>query len=114
MLIERRFTNLVKKGSRFWNVSGVNADVSLSGAKIELESLAALVNGAIAFDSPEDSKPAAADDTFGLYQDLAHSQRGVIVKLELPSGADSSWLNIADVSRIKSRPTHQTGFKSRR
>lgn len=59
----------------------MNADVSLSGAKIKLESLAALVNGAIAFDSPEDSKPAAVDDTFGLYQDLAHSQRGVIVKL---------------------------------
>jgi paraquat-inducible protein B len=37
VLIERRFTNLVKKGSRFWNVSGVNADVSLSGAKIKLE-----------------------------------------------------------------------------
>ncbi|MGT3087658.1 MlaD family protein, partial [Salmonella enterica] len=67
VLIERRFTNLVKKGSRFWNVSGVNADVSLSGAKVKLESLAALVNGAIAFDSPEDSQPAAADDTFGLY-----------------------------------------------
>lgn len=64
----------------------MNADVSLSGAKIKLESLAALVNGAIAFDSPEDSKPAVADDTFGLYQDLAHSQRGVIVKLDLPSG----------------------------
>lgn len=64
----------------------MNADVSLSGAKVKLESLAALVNGAIAFDSPEDTQPAAADDTFGLYQDLAHSQRGVIVKLELPSG----------------------------
>ena len=85
VLIERRFTNLVKKGSRFWNVSGVDADVSLSGAKVKLESLAALVNGAIAFDSPEGSKPATADDTFGLYEDLAHSQRGVIVKLVLPS-----------------------------
>jgi paraquat-inducible protein B len=84
VLIERRFTNLVKKGSRFWNVSGVDADVSLSGAKVKLESLAALVNGAIAFDSPENSSPATADDTFGLYADLAHSQRGVIVKLALP------------------------------
>ncbi len=28
-----------------------------------------------------------AEDTFGLYEDLAHSQRGVIIKLELPSGA---------------------------
>ncbi|WP_312411472.1 MlaD family protein [Pseudescherichia sp.] len=86
VLIERRFTSLVKKGSRFWNVSGVKADVGLSGAKIELESVASLVNGAIAFDSPESSKPAESDDEFGLYKDLAHSQRGVIVKLALPGG----------------------------
>ncbi len=37
VLIERRFTNLVKKGSRFWNVSGVKADVGLSGAYINVE-----------------------------------------------------------------------------
>lgn len=86
VLIERRFTNLVKKGSRFWNVSGVKADVGLSGAKVELESLAALVNGAIAFDSPADSKPADQDDEYGLYEDLAHSQRGVLIKLDLPGG----------------------------
>ncbi|MDU1652209.1 MAG: MlaD family protein [Leclercia adecarboxylata] len=85
VLIERRFTSLVKKGSRFWNVSGVDADLSLSGAKVKLESLAALVNGAIAFDSPEGSAPATQEDDFGLYKDLAHSQRGVIVKLTLPS-----------------------------
>ena len=44
VLIERRFTNLVKKGSRFWNVSGIKADVGLSGAKVQLENLSALVN----------------------------------------------------------------------
>jgi len=86
VLIERRFTNLVKKGSRFWNVSGVKADFSLSGAQVELESLASLVNGAIAFDSPDDSAAAGQDDEFGLYEDLAHSQRGVLVKLDLPDG----------------------------
>ncbi|MGY5956658.1 Paraquat-inducible protein B [Kosakonia sp. BK9b] len=86
VLIERRFTNLVKKASRFWNVSGVKADVSLSGAKVELESLAALVNGAIAFDSPDESATANQDDEYGLYEDLAHSQRGVLVKLDLPGG----------------------------
>ena len=86
VLIERRFTNLVKKGSRFWNVSGIKADVDLSGAKVQLESLTALVNGAIAFDSPEKSEVAAQNDEYGLYEDLAHSQRGVIVKLQLPSG----------------------------
>ncbi|WP_428943237.1 MlaD family protein [Pantoea sp. FN060301] len=86
VLIERRFTNLVKKDSRFWNVSGMKADVSLSGAKVQLESLAALVNGAIAFDSPEDSPQAKSEDTYNLYPDLAHSKRGVIVTLDLPDG----------------------------
>jgi len=86
VLIERRFTNLVKKDSRFWNVSGIKADVNLSGAKVELESLTALVNGAIAFDSPEHSVQAKNEDNFDLYPDLAHSHRGVSITLNLPDG----------------------------
>ncbi len=86
VLIDRRFINLVKTNSRFWNVSGVNADVSLSGAKVQLESLAALVNGAIAFDSPQGSETAKAEQNYRLYPDLAHSQRGVQITLDLPDG----------------------------
>ncbi|WP_313686310.1 MlaD family protein, partial [Pantoea sp.] len=86
VLIERRFINLVKKQSRFWNVSGVDADISLSGAKVKLESLAALVNGAIAFDSPDEGQQADSDENYQLYPDLAQSQRGVQVSLDLPSG----------------------------
>ncbi|MDH1086115.1 PqiB family protein [Pantoea brenneri] len=86
VLIDRRFTNLVKTSSRFWNVSGVNADVSLSGAKVQLESLAALVNGAVAFDSPAEGEPAKAEQNYRLYPDLAHSQRGVLITLDLPDG----------------------------
>ncbi|MCK8360318.1 hypothetical protein LXA11_17760, partial [Erwinia amylovora] len=85
-LIERRFTNLVKKQSRIWNVSGLRADVGLGGAQVELENLPALVNGAIAFDSPGGSQPANIDDTYHLYPDLAQSQRGVMISLDLPDG----------------------------
>ncbi|MEA9389522.1 MlaD family protein [Acerihabitans sp. TG2] len=85
VLIDRRFTDLVKKQSRFWNVSGFKASVDLKGAKVEMESLAALVNGAIAFDSPVNGEPAHSDDNFVLYPDLAHSKRGVIITLDLPS-----------------------------
>ncbi len=88
VLIERRFTNLVKKDSRFWNVSGVKADVGLGGAKVQLESVAALVNGAVAFDSPVNSEQAKGEATYHLYPDLAHSQRGVEVTLDLPDGRD--------------------------
>lgn len=86
VLIDRRFANLVKTNSRFWNVSGIQADISLSGAQVQLESLAALVNGAIAFDSPEDSSQAHTDENFTLFADLAHSQRGVNITLALPGG----------------------------
>ncbi|AFJ46835.1 mce-related protein [Shimwellia blattae DSM 4481 = NBRC 105725] len=86
VLIDRRFSHLVKKESRFWNVSGVKSTIGLSGARIELESLAALVNGAIAFDSPDNSAAAQAEARYHLYEDLAHSRRGVLVDLTLPSG----------------------------
>lgn len=96
VLIDRRFTHLVKQNSRFWNVSGIKADVGLSGAKVELESLTALVNGAIAFDSPEKSTDAKQNTDYTLFEDLAHSQRGVQITLNLPSGdglkADSTKL----------------------
>lgn len=80
VLIERRFTHLIKKESRFWNVSGTKADISPDGAKVEMQSLAALVNGAIAFDSPNDSDKQA----YQLYPNRAQSQRGVAITLTLP------------------------------
>lgn len=88
VLIERRFANLVKKTSRFWNVSGLDANVSLSGASLKVESLSSLVNGAIAFDSPNHAPAADRDANFKLYVDLAHSQRGKVIQLDLPDGSN--------------------------
>jgi len=86
VLIDRRFAHLVKDSSRFWNVSGFKGDFSLSGAKVEMESLAALVNGAIALDSPTDGNIAKQEQSYELYPDLAQSQRGVEIDLDLPNG----------------------------
>ncbi len=80
----------MKNSSRFWNVSGFKGDFSLSGATVQMESLAALVNGAIAFDSPADAQQAKGDQNYTLYPDLAHSQRGVNILLDLPSGNNLS------------------------
>ena len=90
VLIERRFAHLVKDNSRFWNVSGFKGDFNLSGASVQMESLAALVNGAIAFDSPIESEQAKTDQSYTLYPDLAHSQRGVNITLDLPNGNNLS------------------------
>ncbi|EJB5915762.1 lipid-binding membrane homeostasis protein YebT [Shigella flexneri] len=69
VLIERRFTDLVKKGSRFWDVSGVDANVSISGAKVKLE----LPSGA----------GLTADSTPLMYQGL---EVGQLTKLDLNPG----------------------------
>ncbi|WP_370550296.1 MlaD family protein [Edwardsiella tarda] len=86
VLIEPRFASLVKENSRFWNVSGIRGDVSLSGISLQVDGLTALVNGAIAFDSPPQTPAAHSGSRFTLYPDLASSQRGVTVHLTLPSG----------------------------
>lgn len=90
VLIDRRFTHLVKKDSRFWNVFDLKANVDLHGARVEMESVAALVNDSIAFDSPANSAQASTDDNYQFYPDLAHSQRGVIITLDLPDGSHLS------------------------
>ena len=54
--IEPRFTALVRKGSRFWNASGVSIDVGLfKGAKIKTDSLESILAGGIAFATPDDA-----------------------------------------------------------
>jgi len=53
--IEQRYARLVRSGSRFWNVSGLDIRASLfKGFEISLESLRSLVTGGLAFATPED------------------------------------------------------------
>ncbi|WP_241573068.1 PqiB family protein [Rosenbergiella nectarea] len=85
VLIERRYTQLVKKNSRFWNVSGLQAKLGASGVNVNLTSVPALINGAIAFDSPQDSESAQNQARYELYPNLAESKRGVNFTLKLPS-----------------------------
>ena len=51
--IEPRFAMLVREDSRFWNVSGAAWEVGLKGVRFELESLQALLDGGIAFATPD-------------------------------------------------------------
>lgn len=85
VLIERRYTHLVKQNSRFWNVSGLQAKLGAGGLNVNLTSVPALINGAVAFDSPNDSATAANESLFELYPTLAESHRGVNFALKLPS-----------------------------
>jgi paraquat-inducible protein B len=56
VFIKRQYARLVRSGSRFWNVSGVDLNLGLfRGLEIKLESLRSLFVGGIAFATPEDS-----------------------------------------------------------
>jgi paraquat-inducible protein B len=71
VFVRQRYVNLVRNGSKFWNVSGVDVSFGLfRGVEINLESLRSLVAGGIAFATPNDPKGKAAKDgmVFRLYE----------------------------------------------
>ncbi|MBH3340930.1 MCE family protein [Pseudomonas mendocina] len=75
VLIEPRYVPLVRSGSRFWNASGIGVDAGLfKGVKVRTESLEALLEGGIAFatpNNPEMGGPALPGQTFALFEEPA-------------------------------------------
>lgn len=72
--IEAPYDTLVTTSTRFWNASGVSAELTAEGATLNLASLETLIAGGIAFDVPEAAVPGApvgANETFQLYPDEA-------------------------------------------
>ncbi|WP_338526313.1 MlaD family protein [Pseudomonas batumici] len=71
ILIEPRYAPLVRSGSRFWNTSGFGADFGLfKGVTVRTESLETLIQGGIAFATPDDERMGAAArplQTFALF-----------------------------------------------
>ncbi|WP_454254627.1 MlaD family protein [Pseudomonas sp. Marseille-Q8238] len=74
VLIEPRYAPLVRSSSRFWNASGIGVDAGLfKGLKVRTESLEALLEGGIAFatpDNPQMGGPAQPGQTFALHDEL--------------------------------------------
>ncbi len=71
VLIEPKYAPLVRSGSRFWNTSGFGLDYSLfKGATVRTESLETLMQGGIAFATPDGERmgnPAHPQQTFPLF-----------------------------------------------
>ena len=51
--VDGQYAHLIRANSRFWNVSGVKADIGLTGGTIEVETVQSLLAGGIAFNTPE-------------------------------------------------------------
>ncbi len=62
----------VTQNTRFWNASGVDVSVGVDGRQVNVESMAAVLNGAVAFQAPPypDNPPvAAAGSRFALFSE---------------------------------------------
>ncbi|WP_221073764.1 MlaD family protein [Agarivorans aestuarii] len=81
--IKPQFSHLVKLDTRFWNVSGFEADISLDGMQISSESLASVISGGVSFDSPLQSAKADKGQSFTLYSNLKDSQRGKAIQITM-------------------------------
>lgn len=69
VLILQRYAPLVREGTAFWNVSGVNLKGNiLKGVEIDFESLRALVTGGVEFASPPGSARAKPGTVFFLHE----------------------------------------------
>ncbi len=84
VVIDKKYANLVKTDSHFWNISGINFNANLSGVNLTVDSLASMVQGAVAFDSPDNSATAEQGAKFQLYENLKSAQRGTVVNITLP------------------------------
>ncbi|TCV87891.1 MlaD family protein [Testudinibacter aquarius] len=102
VVINKSYSHLVKKDSRFWNSSGLQTDISLSGISVDMDSITSLVIGGVSFDSPEDSPIAVNGESYTLYQDEKSAQRGIEVEITLP--------NIRGL-KINNTPLYYQNFK---
>lgn len=73
-LIEPRYAPLVRSGTRFWNASGIGVEAGLfKGVKVRTESLEALLEGGIAFATPDNplmGGPAQPGQTYALNDEV--------------------------------------------
>lgn len=83
-MVDKAYAHFVKKDSHFWNISGIDAQIGLSGININVDSLNAIVQGAVAFDSPANSEQAESHDKFTLYANFNAAKRGIVIDVNIP------------------------------
>ena len=76
VLINPQYSNLVNGSSRFWNASGITLTGGLNGVQVHSESLTSLINGGIAFETPQaKAAPVHNGSKFTLNADQSSATR---------------------------------------
>ena len=70
VFIRAPYDKLVKKDTRFWNISGLDVEAGAEGFKLQMASIATLISGGVAFSDVDSSSGAQAEanSVFTLYQ----------------------------------------------
>lgn len=74
IFVHAPYDKYVNPGTRFWNASGIDVSLGANGLDVRTESLAALIAGGLAFDTPlfaPHAGPAPANTVFTLYSERA-------------------------------------------
>ena len=95
LFIRAPYDGFVRKGTHFWNASGLSVQLGSEGVHVEVASLQALLSGSVAFDSPNRSKADAAEaepgTEFPLFNNYAEAQAsGYSTKLAFVTYFESS------------------------
>ncbi len=76
IFIQAPYDQFVNSHSRFWNASGIDFALDASGVRLQTQSLASVLLGGIAFETPEqdtNETPPAANTVFTLHRDHDHA-----------------------------------------
>lgn len=76
--IEGDYGKLVRAGSKFWNISGIDLEVGANGIKLRTGTLEALLLGGVTFSEPEPnekSTPVADGTVFTLYDSFEETKK---------------------------------------
>jgi paraquat-inducible protein B len=80
------YQHLVRKNTRFWNVSGVQIEAGLSGIRVETESVISMLAGGIAMSIPDDKEPPSENgQEFWLHADFESAEASAYINVEFPS-----------------------------
>ena len=77
--IEPEYAYLVRKGSRFWNGSGITLTGGLSGFEVKTNSLASIVGGGVSFHTPAfaDNSSIEKQQHYELYENFKMANAGI-------------------------------------
>ena len=78
VFINDPYDQFVNQNTRFWQASGVDMSIDAEGVKLHTESLASILEGGVAFQTPKNSPSSAQmpeDSPFKLYSDEERAMR---------------------------------------